>query len=216
MAKEHTVQQGDHMSQIAKKYGFVDYKTIWDHADNAELKRKRQNPNVLFPGDVVRIPDRTVREESRPTDQRHRFKVNAPRLKLRIVLEDMYELPIAHAPCDLFVDNEKHELQTDSKGKIEVDIPPTATRGLLSLRTSETALDELAIPVNIGHVDPVDEVTGQKGRLGNLGYYIGPIDATEDDAFKLAVEEFQCEHGLHVDGVCGSQTQAKLKTVHGC
>jgi peptidoglycan hydrolase-like protein with peptidoglycan-binding domain len=35
-------------------------------------------------------------------------------------------------------------------------------------------------------------------------------------AFRSAVEEFQCDHGLTVDGDCGAQTQAKLLSVHGC
>ena len=34
--------------------------------------------------------------------------------------------------------------------------------------------------------------------------------------FLSAIEEFQCDHGLVVDGKCGPATQAKLKQVHGC
>jgi len=34
-------------------------------------------------------------------------------------------------------------------------------------------------------------------------------------AFLSAVEEFQCDNGLTVDGDCGPNTQAKLKEVHG-
>jgi peptidoglycan hydrolase-like protein with peptidoglycan-binding domain len=29
------------------------------------------------------------------------------------------------------------------------------------------------------------------------------------------VQEFQCDHQLKVDGVCGPQTQAKLVDAHG-
>ena len=47
MAAYHTVVQGEHLSGIAKNYGFSSYKTIWDHAQNAELKKERQNPNLL-------------------------------------------------------------------------------------------------------------------------------------------------------------------------
>jgi hypothetical protein len=215
MASEHTVEQGEHLSRIAKKYGFSDYRTIWDHPQNATLKQKRQNPNVLNPGDRLHIPDKEVREESRSTDQTHRFKVKGSRLMLRLVLEDMYEKPIANAACELFVEGEKHELTTDGKGKIEVAILPTAENGMLVMKTKETAIEEVAIPVKIGHLDPVEEITGQKARLGNLGYYVGAIDDKQDDAFRLAVEEFQCEHALAVDGVCGPATRAKLKSVHG-
>jgi Putative peptidoglycan binding domain/LysM domain len=216
MASEHTVQQGEHLSRIAKKYGFSDYRTIWDHASNAALKQKRQNPNVLHPGDRLHIPDREIREESRATDQKHRFKTSVPRLMLRLVLEDMYEKPIAQAPCELFLEGEKQDVTTDGRGQVEASILPAAENAMLLLKTDQTAIEEVAIPVKIGHLDPVDEITGQKARLGNLGYYIGAIDDKKDDAFKLAVEEFQCEHSLAVDGVCGPATQAKLKTRHGC
>jgi Putative peptidoglycan binding domain len=74
----------------------------------------------------------------------------------------------------------------------------------------------LAIPVKIGHLDPVDTISGQQARLSNLGYFLGDIDGNDASAFRIAVGEFQCEHGLTVDGICGSKTQAKLKDAHGC
>jgi N-acetylmuramoyl-L-alanine amidase len=216
LASEHTVVQGEHLSRIAKQYGFSDFHTIWDHPENAALKQKRQNPNVLHPGDRLHIPDREVREESRSTDQKHRFKVKGGRLMLRLVLEDIYEKPIANARCELVVEGDRRDLTTDGKGKIEVAIPQAAESGTLIVRSPETSIDGLALPVKIGHLDPVEEITGQKARLGNLGYYTGAIDEAQDTSFRLAVEEFQCEHDLAVDGVCGPATRAKLKSVHGC
>jgi hypothetical protein len=41
-------------------------------------------------------------------------------------------------------------------------------------------------------------------------------DVEADLRFRSAVEEFQCNHGLSVDGKCGPITQAKLKSVYGC
>ncbi|HEY6945459.1 MAG TPA: LysM domain-containing protein, partial [Candidatus Acidoferrum sp.] len=71
MSETHIVEQGEHLSQIAKKYGFPDYKIVWDHPENADLKKLRKNPNILFPGDQVFIPDKEEKEESGPTDKRH-------------------------------------------------------------------------------------------------------------------------------------------------
>ena len=154
--------------------------------------------------------------ENRPTDQRHRFVLEAPRLKLRLVLDDLCEKPIANAPCELHVEAEVHRLTTDGTGRIEQDIPRTAERARLIIRSRETALEELVIPIEIRHLDPVEEETGQKARLANLGYYTGAVDDRADPTFRLAVEEFQCDQRLTVDGICGPQTQAKLKQVHGC
>ncbi len=216
MGNVHTVVQGEHLSGIAKKYGFASYKTIWDHAQNAEVKKKRQNPNVIFPGDRLFIPDKEVKDESGGTEKRHRFQVKAEKLTLRLVLEDLYGKPIANAQCELRVENEVFTLTTSGQGKIEQDIKPTDERAFLTIKDPQTPVNEIQIPVMIGHLDPVEEVSGQKTRLANLGYYAGRIDGQDDPAFRLAVEEFQCEHGLTVDGVCGPKTQAKLKSVHGC
>src|SRR5260370_36720170 len=66
MTIQHTVTQGEHLSRIAKRYGFSDHRTIWDHARNAALKQEHQNPNVLFPGDQLFIPDREQKIEAGP------------------------------------------------------------------------------------------------------------------------------------------------------
>src|SRR4030095_14342956 len=58
VAEYYTVKQGDHVAGIAFRFGLSDFRTIWDHPNNTELKNKRQNPNVLFPGDVLYVPDR--------------------------------------------------------------------------------------------------------------------------------------------------------------
>lgn len=220
MATYHTVVQGEHLSSIAKKYGFSSYKTIWDHGQNTELKKQRQNPNVIFPGDKLFIPDRAEKEESRNTEQKHRFELKAENLKLRLVLEDLYEKPIANAKCELHVEGEQFELTTDAQGKIERDIRPTDERVFLTIQDPQTPINEILIPIKVGHLDPVDEVSGQKGRLNNLGYFAGPLDGKSEEEnqamFLSAVEEFQCDHGLVVDGKCGPATQAKLKQVHGC
>lgn len=217
MAEHYTVNQGDHVAGIASRFGFTDYRTIWDHPNNQELKNKRQNPNVLFPGDVLYVPDRESREEERPTDQRHRFVVRRKPLKLHLKLRDHYEKPIANAPCVLIVDGVSRELTSDGNGELKLEIPPSAGQSVLVIKdTEQTPYGEMAIPVNIGHLDPVDEMSGQQGRLSNLGYFLGEADGQDSPAFRIAVEEFQCEHGLTVDGICGPNTRAKLKEAHGC
>jgi N-acetylmuramoyl-L-alanine amidase len=220
MAGHHTVVQGEHLSSIAMKYGFSSYKTIWDHGQNADLKKKRQNPNVIFPGDRLFIPDKSEKEESRNTEKKHRFELKTERLKLRLVLEDLYEKPIANAKCELHIENESKELTTDGQGKIEQEIRPEVQRALLIIKDPQTPINEMAIPIKIGDLDPVNEESGLKARLNNLGYFAGPLEGKSEEEnktmFLSAIEEFQCDHGLVVDGKSGANTQAKLKQVHGC
>src|SRR4249920_3437269 len=103
MSIDHVVRQGEHLTQIAERYGF-DYKSLWNHPDNATLKRLRGNPNVLFPGDVVRVPDKRLRYERRPTGQSHQFKIVGTKLMLRLALRDFGNEPLANARCQIAID----------------------------------------------------------------------------------------------------------------
>jgi N-acetylmuramoyl-L-alanine amidase len=216
MPDYYTVQQGDHLSKIAKDNGFTDYTVIWNHPENADLKKQRQNPNVLLPGDQIFVPGMEEKQESGATDKRHTFTVDKKILKLRLVLEDIYEKPIAGAQCALLVGDQTFQVTTDGQGKLEQEIPLDSTEAFLAIRGDQTPFANEVIAIKIGHLDPIDELSGQIARLNNLGYFPGDLDGSDADAFQSAVEEFQCDHGLKVDGDCGPKTQAKLKEVHGC
>ena len=210
MSTRHTVADGDHMTGIAEKYGFKDFHTIWDHADNEPLRQLRSEPHVLFPGDVVAIPDKTPRKEARPTDKLHRFRLLSKPLKLRIALKDFDNLPIKGQACELTVDGATFHLTTDGDGMIETPIPKAATTGLLKVPDLD-----IEFPVKIGHLDPFDEESGWQGRLVNLGYYPGAVGDNDLEPLRHALEEFQCDHALPVTGEPDGATLAKLKAEHG-
>lgn len=209
MPIEHVVKQGEYLSQIAAHYGFADIMPIWDNPANAQLKKKRGNPNVLYPGDKLVIPDKETKEETGVTGQRHRFQVHGCMPVLRLAIKDVDNQPIANTPCKLIIDLDAYDLMTDGEGKIEQRIPLKASHG-------ELFIQNVNIPLIIGQLDPVEEQTGWQARLNNLGYNAGPPDEADEQQVRSAVEEFQCDNGLEVDGVCGPETQKKLKEVHGC
>ena len=70
MARYYTVRQGDYLSKISSENGFFDHTIIWNHPNNAELKEKRQNPSVLYPGDQLFIPDKNERFVRAPRTRR--------------------------------------------------------------------------------------------------------------------------------------------------
>ena len=82
----------------------------------------------------------------------------------------------------------------------------------LTLSTPDTVIP---IAIKIGDLDPVTEISGQIARLNNLGYFAEDIKSPDHVTVESAVEEFQCDNNLAVDGVCGPNTQAQLKKVHG-
>jgi Putative peptidoglycan binding domain len=216
MAGNYRVKQGDHLCSIAKGFGFSEIDTIWNDPNNAQLKQQRGNPNVLAPGDQLYIPDRELRIEPCSTDLKHKFVAHKPALKLRLVLEDLYEKPIANASCDLVLDGQLIEITTDAAGRIEQPIGPDTKGGVVIVHDAQTPYQDDQIAFKIGYLDPVDQVSGQVGRLENLGYNPGDGTPGTADQFESAVEEFQCDNSLNVDGICGPDTQAKLKQIHGC
>jgi len=211
----HKVKQGEHISSIVRHYGFSDFHVIWYDGQNTTLRQSRENPNTLLPGDVLFIPERQAGEQSVPTEQRHRFKLNGPSLKLRLAIKDFDGKPLKNTACRLHVGNQVHDLQTDDNGVVQAPIAHDAGEALLQFEDTSLPFD-VNIAVNIGHLDPIDTITGQKARLKNMGYYHGPIDGKQTPVFQYAVEEFQCDFDLTVDGVCGEQTRDKLKQEHGC
>ncbi len=215
MATEHVVRPGDYLAKIAREYGFTDYMTIWQAAENAALRAKRKSPNVLLVGDVVAIPERKPREEQRATAQRHRFQTSAHELVLRIALEDAHRDPVADTDCELSVGGKTEKLRTDANGEVEQRIEPDTERAGLSLAGADSALAGAPLQLSVGHLPPVDAVAGQAARLTNLGYLRAQVADASEPRFLSALQEFQCDHGLGVDGKCGPVTQRKLEDVHG-
>src|SRR6476620_11869452 len=163
---DYIVQQGDYVSKIAAEKGFSDYKTIWDHGQNAALKSKRQTSNILLPGDKLFIPDKEARTEVRTTDAKHEFVLSGKPLKLRVVVHDMEDKPVSGKPCDLKVTGSPDvtPLSTDGSGMVEREINKDAAAGTLKLKDAGLPID-LDLTLQIGHLDPVDAITGQKARL---------------------------------------------------
>lgn len=210
MAQYHIVEQGEQLSGIAARHGFRSFRTIWDDARNDDLRRLRRNPHVLMPGDRIYVPDVQLKKETADTTQRHLYKVLGPGLVLRILLKDLDDGPVRNTACRLEVEGRTFDLTTDDQGFIEQRIPVNAREGRLTVEGE-------AVPIAIGFLDPVTETSGQKARLNNLGYHAGDPEAADDDErFRIAVEEFQCDQDLPVNGICGEETRAKLLEAHGC
>ncbi len=212
MAINYQVKQGDCISSIAFEHGFFP-DTIWDHPSNAELKKKRQNPHALMPGDVVFVPDKRLKEVNEPTNQVHKFRVKNVPAKLRIQFMLMGK-PRANVPFTLTVDGNivsKPGDRTNGEGFVISSIPPDARQGTLVLVEGE---DEEEYSLLLGHLNPVSEVTGAKQRLFNLGYYNGAINQELDKVTKDAIRDFQKVIGLSQTGELDQTTQNKLKEIH--
>src|SRR5262245_657447 len=88
MATDYRVQRGDCISSIAHAFN-LSWETVWNHPNNADLKKARKDPNILKEGDIVHVPDLEQKQCEVATGAVHRFKVKkmTAQLKLRIVEE---------------------------------------------------------------------------------------------------------------------------------
>lgn len=212
----HEVRQGEHLARIVLDYGFTDPDAIWGLSANQSLRDQGRTPATLAPGDLVTIPEREARTAQQGTEQRHRVRVKQRTYRLRLVLRDAEGRPGADLPCILRAGGEDRHLSTAGDGALEADIASHLESAEVIVGECPSSLSGARFLVLIGHLDPVELITGQEARLNNLGYRAGMAGHPRAPAFRSAVEEFQSQHGLEVDGICGPQTQAKLIEIHGC
>jgi len=212
----HEVQQGEWLAKIARRYGFGDWRKIYYHPDNAELRRLRPNPNVLYPGDRIFIPERETGEVSARTEMRHQYRRKSPgdSLSIRIwpstrPIDGESPTPVKPMPYRLTIGSSVFEGETDPQGLLQIPkLPPRATEGVLEVMGC-------TIRILIGHLDPVDEITGIQARLNQLGYDAGPVDGILGPRTKAAVAAFQMYNDLEVDGIPGPHTKEKLARLAG-
>jgi N-acetylmuramoyl-L-alanine amidase len=226
----HIVADGEHIAEIAARFGFDNFSPLWNHPKNAQLKALRKSPFILAPGDELFIPDRVQVAFLRATASSHDVQVNVDRMGLRVRFLDLENKPRKGAKVALSVDipssgaassQNAQDLTTDGDGKISIEISKSAS-------VTDIIIDELefASGVKIGGLDPIDTKTGVAQRLTNLGYIVWPLEQDLDPEeaekrrdydLRSSVEEFRCDNKLvpvkpeHDDPAF----QAKLLELHG-
>src|SRR5215831_7209611 len=131
MTIEHVVQPFEHISGIALRYGFRDYRTIWNHPANATLRSRRDDPHVLLAGDRVAIPERSERNENRATGRRHTFVLPAKPLRLNVHLLDESGVAVSDLPATLSAAGVSTEQKIGRDGRLTLTIPADAAQGRL-------------------------------------------------------------------------------------
>ncbi len=203
----YTVKQGDYIASLAYDAGFLSWKTVWEDGKNASLRDQR-NPNVLFPGDVVQIPARQKRVEDAPPTERTTFQTIGDPVTVKLVVLSWDGTPLSSTDVQ-FKPGTAETMKTAEDGSAKKNVDPTGTK------EGHLLLKGFSLSLKLGHLDPAEEFSGQVWRLNNLGYRAGSPPTKDDDAFRSAVEEFQCDNSIAVSGLCDGATQDKLRTVHG-
>ena len=216
MPKTHVVKQGEWLQKIARLYGFASWQTLYDDPANESLRNKRPNPDLLYPGDEVIIPDK-VRVASLDPDSTYRVTLT-PRIPevLRIQPKLSTGETLAGREYELALGADVHKATIPPSGVIEVPLSgdPSQAKLTITLASGSKQTWELAL----GNLDPIETLSGLQTRLNNLRYYFGKISTTDgqpDQETQAAICDFQKDHGLSVDGNPNPDTRNKLQEVYG-
>lgn len=207
MPTNHVVQQGDSALSLSEQYGLFAL-TIWEDPANAALREQRDDMNILLPGDVVVIPDKRIKYETRETGKEHPFRRKGLPALFRLQVFDR-NIPRANQTYTLSVDGTEMNGTTDGQGILEHYLPAQSKEGELLIGE-----DQFRVRLQFGHLDPVNETAGIQKRLNNLGHECGEPDGEMNAATKAALRAFQRAHGLQESGEADTATRAKLKEIH--
>jgi N-acetylmuramoyl-L-alanine amidase len=129
---------------------------------------------------------------------------------LSVRLLDADGEPLADEPYVLEIDGQHTEGRTDSDGLVEISIAPDARHGTLRL-TERRQTHQL----ELGHIDPIESISGVQARLNNLGFDCGEVDGRLGPQTAAALRQFQSASDLEATGTLDDDTRQALQDSHG-
>jgi hypothetical protein len=234
----HNAADKEFLLKVVRDAKFRDWQKQWDN--NATLKAKRSNPNILFKGpalggdgDVLEIKAIEVGKVSKATGSSYKFKVPSPKLfvRLRVLNEDFTALKDSAYSLALDGIDKPFEGKTDGNGQLEVEVPPDTQEGTLTVSIPPATPKKdgavqgntgMSWAIKIGSLNPIREeapdtkcISGVQQRLLNLAFPTGDVTGVHDDQTKDAIRAFQAAYGIKETGDPDpGTTQAKLQEVH--
>ncbi|MFO1063535.1 MAG: LysM domain-containing protein [Pirellulales bacterium] len=218
---KHVVQEGDCLSKIAKHYGFT-WKKLWDYGPNATLKAKREDPNLLYPGDIVVIPEKSPKMESKGTNQKHTFKkrTELPTFQIRLLFEGA---PLANFDAELTFQSPSWSAtktgKTDSDGNLLIESSPKIripgdTPGATLLIGNKPY--QIRYSICLSSLPDHKTAAGASIRLYNLGYTSSIINESQIDELQPAIVRYARSKQQKSNGELSESVKSELKKDHGC
>jgi len=153
----HKVKRGESFPSIADQYQMADWMRIYFDSSNLDIRRKRPNPNVLYAGDQIVIPEKEEKLEEGKTEIKHQFKRKKAKVMLRIKIRHHDERNLAGCPYKLEIGAQIFEGVLGDNGLIEYPISPSIKEGVLSFwLDSEKKGPCITWLLKIGFIDPVE------------------------------------------------------------
>ncbi|MCP4137213.1 MAG: hypothetical protein GY754_39960 [bacterium] len=239
MGEYYKIEQGDYLHKIARKHGFHNWEPIYDHDKNKDFKKKYPDPNIIYPGEKLYIPSKDElekKEKDCKPGNKYRYKKKSKenaKLKLDLLAGGIEEKIVKYEITFIGKGNEKRTIERPGggdggdkkkkfegnleKGELVEEILDGERDAFLKVWTKEESTEpDFEYELKIGHLDPLDTISGIQARLNNLGYDSGRIDGIKGPITEAAVKEFQEDYDLTVDGIPGKKTQGELKDIYNC
>lgn len=204
--QSYVIRPGDYLSALAHRFNF-DANAVWNSPKNAKLRELRGNPEVLHPGDLIYFEAGAPKTLAFKAATTNVYTVAIPQITVRLKLVDADGMPLGGKAFFLNGDTVSAGTTT-ADGLLETKVPFRTRDLVVTLEGCETVYQ-----FRIGHLDPVDTVSGQRQRLAGLGYL---ADARADaDTVRDAIERFQQTHGLTRTGAIDDATRKALTKAYG-
>lgn len=242
---EYVVQSGDCMSSIAITHGHFWETLWNDPANAALKKARGNPNILLPGDRVTIPPLRPKAEPRANNARHRFVKKGVPtKFRLRLVEEvredvaepeapppryvgkDVYtedpkadaraveERPRANVPYRLEIQGKQITGKTDGGGYLEITLAE-GTEGEARLLLNPDTLRQEEFRIMLGHLDPIDEITGVKQRLANLTFDCGDRSSEMTPGLREAIAAFQQHVGINVSGELTAEVRQKLRERHG-
>lgn len=212
--KPYVIRQGDYLTRIAYRLGFAP-EEVWNDPKNAELKALRSDPDTLKSGDILFVPDVPKKRNKFTKETENAYVAKLPKLPVSLALDHRGE-PIADEKYVVRGLDEELEGTTDAEGKVEFEVDVNVKEVVVELVDKKRSYRML-----LGNLDPIDEPSGARQRLMQLGIYSATLEgedqyvAHNEDQLAAALAAFQGKQGLEPTGELDEATIDALREAYG-
>jgi hypothetical protein len=227
----HKVRKGESVARVAQQYGIRGWKKLWEAPENEPLRKKRKNPNVIYPGDEIVVPGVDVCALERPINQVHRIIVSDATIDVKIRLRDRIETGLKDLEYEVSYSHlgklvtRPGAAKTGADGIIQETVPVGTEVIVIKVKRPRLTLSFL-----IDELDPMRDEDSKKpipsglhARLDALGYHDHghqrEWESREDYSHGsyVTLAWFQQDHlgREQADGLLDDETSDKLEEMYG-